>query len=95
MDFRQLRKERHLTLKQVAEMTGWAISTISDFERTGEGGPHMREKLEEVYGIRNSPGVAILADRPDQNLIDDALAEVQTIRDALNDLERKLKKLKS
>ena len=36
-----------------------------------------------------------LHDVADQNLIDDALVEVQTIKDSIAALERKIKKLKS
>lgn len=93
MDFKQARKERRLTLKQVAEASGYGIGTISDLERTGAGGKHLREKLEGIYGLRN-PETVSLKDSVGENLIDDALSDLQTIRDALNDLERKLKKLK-
>ena len=93
MDIKQARKERRLTLKQVAEASGYGIGTISDLERTGAGGKHLREKLEGIYGLRN-PETVSLKDSVGENLIDDALSDLQTIRDALNDLERKLKKLK-
>ena len=69
MDFKQARKERRLTLKQVAEASGYGIGTISDLERTGAGGKHLREKLEGIYGLRN-PETVSLKDSVGENLID-------------------------
>jgi transcriptional regulator with XRE-family HTH domain len=51
LDFRKLRKEAKLTLKEVAARTGWSIATISGFETNGEGGPQFRKKLLAVYGL--------------------------------------------
>ena len=68
------------------------------------GSDRLRTKLLEIYGLTNTPGIRqypefqpqsmSLHDAPDRNLIDDALAEVQTIKEAVAALERKLKKLK-
>lgn len=52
MDFKAIREERDLTLKDVSELAGYSISTISDFERTGEGSQRLKEKLLQIYNLK-------------------------------------------
>jgi hypothetical protein len=61
-------------------------------------------ELLEIYGLQNKAGIRqypehqpsamVMHDAPREYLVDDALAEVQTIKESLAALERKLKKLK-
>lgn len=103
MNFKTARESRELTLESVSELSGFAKGTISDLENHGCGSDRLRAKLLEIYGLTNTPGIRqypklqppamSLHDAPREYLVDDALAEVQTIKEALAALERKLKNL--
>ncbi len=98
MNYREERERRCWTTKQVAEQIGKSVAAVNGLENHDKGGFELRFLLDKLYGAAPASTApsppAILHDAGNENLIDEALAEVQTIRDALDDLERKLKKLK-
>ena len=85
MDFKKIRREKKLKLKQVAALSGWSIGTISDLEREGAGSDRLKEKLLEIYGIRNQstgcPNCAALRHRAEA-----AEAELETLKKKLRGL---------
>ena len=104
MNFKTMRKEAGMTLKQAAKLSGYTIGAINGEELHGNGSDRLKAKLTEIYGFRNQVGVrqypqfdsqaAALNGAPAEFLIDDVLAEVQTIKESIAALEQKLKKLK-
>ena len=53
MNFKEIREKLELTLNEVSTLAGYSISTISDFERTGEGSVRLREKLLQIYRLKD------------------------------------------
>lgn len=52
MDWKAARKKMKLTLKQVADVSGYSIATINALELEGRGSDRLVEKLMLIYGNR-------------------------------------------
>jgi transcriptional regulator with XRE-family HTH domain len=59
MDFKAARETRELTLKQVSEIAGYSIATINALELEGRGSDRLKEKLQEIYQLRDSGGMVL------------------------------------
>lgn len=98
MDFKAAREASGLTLREVAELVPYKIPTINKLELTGKGSRRLKDCLRTIYtgkkNIEPASQSLILHDAPPDYLVDDLLGEVQTIKESLAALERKLKKLK-
>jgi transcriptional regulator with XRE-family HTH domain len=56
MDFKAARERRELTLKQVSTLAGYSIPTINALELEGRGSDRLREKLKQIYDLKDSGG---------------------------------------
>jgi len=93
MDFKRARKDAGLTLAKLAEASGYAIGTISDLERTGEGGKHLKEKLTEVLTGQKPPTPVAIRESSPEYLVDDLITEIESLKVQLRAVERAAKKL--
>jgi len=54
----QLREDAHLTLQQLAEISGYSVATINGLELKGEGSKRLKDKLASVLLSRAEEGVS-------------------------------------
>lgn len=54
MDFKAAREQRELTLKQVSTLAGYSIPTINALELEGRGSDRLKEKLQQIYQLKDS-----------------------------------------
>lgn len=94
MDFKRARKDAGMTLQKLSALSGYAVGTISDFERTGEGGKHLREKLTEVLTGTKPAAAVALRETPAEYAVDDLLSEIETLKEQLHAVERAALRLK-
>jgi transcriptional regulator with XRE-family HTH domain len=52
MDFKAAREASDLTLKQASELSGYSIPTINALELEGRGSDRLRNKLFEIYHLK-------------------------------------------
>jgi hypothetical protein len=83
-------------LEQVSAEIAYAVATINGLEMHDEGSNRLRQKLLAFYGVALTVPLhpAQLRDAPNERLLDDALAEVEEIKERVLMLEVKLRKLK-
>lgn len=79
MDFRRARKEAGWTLAHLAAISGYAVGTISDFERTGEGSPHLQAKLTEIFSGKPKSSLMLLETKAIEQGLTDTLSRQQLV----------------
>jgi transcriptional regulator with XRE-family HTH domain len=89
MDYRLLREKAGYTLEQMAEMTGYSVSTINGLELKDEGSERLRDAVDDV--LRHAgPAVQI-----GQRLVPGSQAELAKWKERAIKAERKLHNLRS
>lgn len=84
---RELRKERHMTMKQLGEKLGLAESTVSQYE-TGKRSPDNETllKLGEIFGV--TVGYILGAEEKEQpHVQQDIGPNKQAVLDLIDDLD--------
>jgi len=98
MDFKAGRQQMGLTLKKAAELSGYGIGTISDLEREGVGSDRLKEKLAEIYGLKEAAAARqypnLGTKHPEIKEVPDR-SDVEIWRDRANRAEQELADLRA
>jgi transcriptional regulator with XRE-family HTH domain len=91
MNFKAMREQAGLTLEELAEKSGYSVSTINGLELNGEGSDRLKDKLREILAPRGAD--TALRETPPERESElwkrrakDAESKLAQIRDDLREL---------
>lgn len=90
MNFKALREQAGLTLEELAEKSGYSVSTINGLELNGEGSDRLKDKLREILSPDRAGILREIPPESDSELwkrrAKDAESKLAQIRNDLRDI---------